>query len=146
MDGVPVSDLHHVWDGLWPYLKTSAERFPHRQPYSEGDVLARLFARRQQLWIAWDTETAKPIGGVVTEIITDDQHPDKLFLSFPLVGGERFKDWGDQLWTLIRRWGLDKGCTHASGQGRKGWMRLFGFVECGKTDDGVTMFVRRLTR
>ena len=147
VDGVPMSDLHHVWEGTWSYLERAVERFPDvPRKYSEGDILAKLFRKEMQLWLGWDMEEHRPVGGLVTEITRDTRHPGKVFLSIPLVGAEHWNVWGDDLWTLIKKWGVHHGCTHALGYGRRGWMRLYGFVECGTTDGGLPMFVRTLKR
>ena len=145
--GVPVEDLHIVWERVWPYLEKAISRFPNVPvPYTEGKVLEQLFHKKQQLWICWDIDRNAPMGGLITEIVTDEKHPDKVFLSIPLVGGEEWNKWGDVLWSLIKVWGIEKGCTHALGYGRRGWTRWYGFVECGTTDGGLPMFVRSLKR
>jgi len=147
VDGVPVSDLHVVWEDTWPFLEKAIARFPNvPRPFTEGDILQRLFAKNMQLWIGWDVDEHRPVGALVTEITKDARHPDKTFLSIPLVGAEGWNVWGDDLWSLIKAWGVSKGCTHALGYGRRGWTRLYGFVDCGTTDGGLPMFVRSLKR
>lgn len=147
VDGVLVSDLHHVWEDAWPFLEKAVARFPNLpNKYTEGDLLALLFARKMQLWIGWDTDEQRPSGALVTEITKDNRHPDKVFLSIPLVGGDNWNAWGDELWNMLKAWGREKGCTHALGYGRRGWTRLYGFVECGTTEGGLPMFVRTLKR
>lgn len=145
--GVPVEDLHIVWSRAWPYLEKAINRFPNvTEKFNEGEVLRRLFAKEFQLWICWDVDRNIPVGALTTEIITDEKHPGKTFLSIPLVGGDGWNTWGDALWSLIKAWGIEKGCTHALGYGRRGWTRLYGFVECGKTDCGLPKFVRTLVK
>lgn len=145
--GVPVEDLHIVWDRVWPILQKAVDRFPNiENKFDEGIVLKRLFRKEMQLWICWDVDQNRPVGATTTEITEDDNHPDKTFLSIPLVAGENWNAWGDNLWTLIKTWGAEKGCTHALGYGRRGWTRLYGFVECGTTKGGLPMFVRTLKR
>lgn len=145
--GVPVEDLHIVWDRVWPYLSKAIERFPDvPNKFDEGMLLKRLFSKEMQLWLCWDVDRNQPVGAATTSIETDDKHPDKTFLSIPLVGGENWNAWGDNLWTLLKVWGIEKGCTHALGYGRRGWTRLYGFVECGTIDGGLPMFVRTLKR
>lgn len=147
VDGVPVKDLHIVWEDTWPYLKKAIERFPNvPNKYTEGDLLRNILRKEMQLWVGWDTEEHRPVGALVTETIEHAEHPNKFFLSIPLVGGENWNAWGDNIWTLIKSWGMSKGCTHALGYGRKGWCRWYGFVECGKTEAGVPMYVRTLKR
>ena len=147
VDGVPISDIHHVWADTWPFIEKAIERFPNvPTPYTEGEVLRKIMRKEMQLWIGWDTEDHRPVGALVTEITNDKRHPDKVFLSIPLVGGENWNAWGDSIWTLIKRWAVHNGCTHALGYGRRGWTRLYGFVECGTTDGGLPMFVRTLKR
>ncbi len=145
--GVPVEDLHIVWDRVWPYLQKAVDRFPNVQnKYNEASVLQYLFHKEMQLWVCWDVDHNKPVGAITTEIITDEAHPNKVFMSIPLVGGENWNAWGDNLWRLLKTWGSEKGCTHALGYGRRGWTRLYGFVDCGTTKGGVPMFVRSLKR
>jgi hypothetical protein len=145
--GVPSSNLHNVWTDAWHYLNLAVERFPNvPQKYTEGEILRALFAREMQLWIGWDYERDETCGALLTEIIRDENHPDKVFLSIPLVGADNWNAWGDGLWTMLKAWGVENGCTHALGYGRRGWMRLYGFVNCGTTDGGLPMFVRTLKR
>ena len=136
-----------VWDRAWPFISKAVERFPNiPDKFTEGMVLERLFRKEFQLWVCWDTYQDEPVGALITEIISDEKHPGKVFLSIPLVGGLRWNAWGDGLWNLIKAWGIEKGCTHALGYGRRGWMRWYGFIECGTTDGGLPMFVRTLKR
>lgn len=136
-----------VWDRAWPFISKAVERFPNiPDKFTEGMVLERLFRKEFQLWVCWDTFEDKPVGALITEIISDEKHPGKVFMSIPLVGGSNWNAWGDALWSLIKGWGIEKGCTHALGYGRRGWSRWYGFVECGTTDGGLPMFVRTLKR
>lgn len=145
--GVPFSDLHQHWEDAWPYLQRAVDRFPNVPiPFNEGTVLAKLFARDMQLWIGWDIDANRISGALITEIITDARHPGKVFMSIPLVGADNWHAWGDELWNMLKAWGIENGCTHALGYGRKGWTRLYGFVDCGTTDGGLPMFVRTLKR
>ncbi len=145
--GVPAADLHGVWEDAWPYLQRAVDRFPNVPlPFTEGEVLKNLFAKDMQLWIGWDIDAARVAGALVTEITRDFRHPDKVFLSIPLVGADNWNSWGDDLWNMLKAWGVEHGCTHALGYGRRGWTRLYGFVDCGTTDGGLPMFVRSLKR
>lgn len=145
--GVPVADLHQHWEDAWPYLQRAVGRFPDVPiPYTEGEVLKGLFARDMQLWVGFDIDAARVAGALITEITRDFRHPDKVFLSIPLVGADNWNAWGDELWNMLKAWGLENGCTHALGYGRRGWTRLYGFVDCGTTDGGLPMFVRTLKR
>lgn len=145
VDGVKVEHLLYVWDDAWPYLLAAINRFPNvARPYNEATVLKALYDKRMQLWVGWNVAENKVSGAVVTEIMDDEKHPERLFLSIPLVGADHWNEWGDALWTVLKQWGKYHGCTHALGYGRKGWKRLYGFVDCGKTPDGVPMYVRTL--
>ena len=146
-EGVQARDLAHVWDDVWPYLRKAIDRFPNAElPYTEEEIVRRLFRKTMQLWIGWNVEEHRVSGALITEITHDDKHPGKVFCSVPLVGGERWNEWGDDLWNEVKKWAVEKGCTHALGYGRKGWKRLYGFDDCGTTQDGIPMFVRRLKR
>lgn len=145
--GVPVSDIHLCWEDAWPYLQRAIDRFPDVPvSFDEGEVLKSLFAKDMQLWIGWDIDAARVMGALVTEITRDFRHSDKVFLSIPLVGADKWNAWGDELWNTLKAWGVENGCTHALGYGRRGWTRLYGFVDCGTTDGGLPMFVRTLKR
>lgn len=145
VDGVKVPHLLYVWDDAWPYLDNAIKRFPNLQrPYNEAIVLQKLYEKKMQLWIGWNVPLDKTCGAVVTEILGDERHPDKTFLSIPLVGADNWNEWGDELWTMLKKWGVANGCTHALGYGRKGWKRLYGFVDCGMTPGGAPMYIRTL--
>lgn len=147
VDGVRVEHIHRVWEDVWPYLERAIARFPNvPQPYTEGDILTALMRQEMQLWIGWDAVEQRPCGALVTEITKEAKHPDKVFLSIPLVGADNWNAWGDGLWSILKEWGVAHGCTHALGYGRRGWTRLYGFVDCGTTDGGLPMFVRTLKR
>lgn len=142
-----MQNLHHIWNAAWPFLSKAIARFPDVPvPFTEGDILKSLFARKMQLWIGWNIECHEVVGSLLTEIIRDEEHSDKVFLSIPLVGADDWNAWGDDLWNMLKAWGAEHGCTHALGYGRRGWTRLYGFVECGTTDGGLPMFVRTLKR
>jgi hypothetical protein len=145
--GVPAPDLYGSWEEAWSYLGKAIARFPNVPvQYNEGDILKSLFARQMQLWVGLDIDAARITGALITEIIRDTRHPDKVFMSIPLVGADNWNKWGDELWTTLKAWGVEHGCTHALGYGRRGWTRLYGFVDCGTTDGGLPMFVRTLKR
>jgi hypothetical protein len=145
--GVPAGDIYNIWPDAWHYLNLAIERFPNVPlPFDEGTVLQKLFARDMQLWVGWDIDEARVTGALVTEITKDARHPGKVFMSIPLVGADNWNAWGDELWNMLKEWGVENGCTHALGYGRRGWTRLYGFVDCGTTDGGLPMFVRTLKR
>lgn len=146
VDGVRVEHLHRVWEDVWPYLKRAIARFPNVPQPTEGDILRALMRQDMQLWLGWDKEEQRPCGALLTEIMQDERHPGKVFMSIPLVGADNWNAWGDDLWTILKEWGVAHGCTHALGYGRRGWTRLYGFVDCGTSDNGLPMFVRTLKR
>lgn len=140
VDGVPSSDLGYVYEDCWPYLAKALARSPQTpETFTKETLLDFLLIRRGQLWIAWDTDEG--VIGAVTTLLTTKYGP---FLEVPLIGGIRFAEWGKSLLTTLDRFGLEKGCTHMIGFGRKGWMRVYGFKEFGRTDDGVLIMVREL--
>ncbi len=147
VDGVARGDLEQVWDGAWPYLLDAIKRGARlgvTKSYTEAEVYRNLMRGEQQLWIGWSYAENRVVGAVLTEIFDDDKHPGHKFLSIPLVGGEHWMEWGDTMWILLKQWGRAKGCTAALAYGRKGWSRLYGFDECGMSEDGIPVFIRRL--
>lgn len=147
VDGVARGDLEHVWDASWTYLLDAIKRgaaMGVSKPYTEAEVYRNLMRGEQQLWIGWSYGESKVVGAVLTEIFNDDKHPGHKFLSIPLVGADHWMEWGDTMWNLLKKWGAAMGCTDALAYGRKGWSRLYGFDQCGKTEDGVSVFIRRL--
>lgn len=147
VDGVARDNLEHVWEEAWPYLQWAIKRgiaMGVSKPYTEAEVYRNIMRGEQQLWIGWSYEEDRVVGAVLTEITTDSSHPGHKFLSIPLVGGEHWMNWGDSMWILLKKWGVAQGCTEALAYGRKGWSRLYGFDQIGKTEDGVPVFLRRL--
>lgn len=145
IDGVRADELDDDWDEAWPYLERAIARFPQvHGKYTETSLYRRIMRGETQLWIAWDLHEECITGAAATEIITDDKHPDKLFMAIPLVGGDKWNKWGDAMWNTLKAWGRSKGCTHALGYGRKGWQRLYGFDPVGKTEDGIMVMIRKL--
>lgn len=145
IDGVNAAMIEEDWDEAWPWLEKAIVRFPQvRQKYTEASIYRRLMRGEMQLWVAWAIREEKVIGAVVTEIVTEPKHPDKLFMAIPLVGGEQWHRWGDSMWNTLKAWGRAQNCTHVLAYGRKGWQRLYGFDEIGKTGDGILVMIRRL--
>lgn len=147
VDGVPGAELEHVWDSAWPYLERAIRRgmrMGSAKPYTEAEIYRNLMRGEQQLWIGWSYAENRLVGAVITEMFNDDKYPGHKFLSIPLIGAEHWMEWGDTMWNLLKSWGRSKGCTDALAYGRKGWARLYGFDECGTTEDGIPMFIRRL--
>ena len=145
VEGITVEDLHHVWADCWPYIKDAIDRFPQvKDKYTEEKILANLSLLKQQLWIGWSYEENRIVGAVVTEVFRDPKKTELQFCGIPLVGGDRWMEWGDSMWMLLKTWADAQGCTHMLGYGRKGWKRLYGFVDCGETEDGIPIFVRSI--
>jgi len=141
VEGVPQCNVPVIWEVAWPLLKKAIDRVPVRRPKSKRQVFSDLLAKRAQLWIAWDVEKHECAGAILTEVTTSREHPGKRFMEVPLVGGRDFRGWVFPIWRLLKEWGRANGCTHAVGYGRKGWMRLLGFDEYGKTPEGILIMV-----
>lgn len=147
VEGIPVENIDYVWDDAWPYLKRAVDRFPDLpNKYTEAIVLSRLHRKHMQLWIGYDFKADRICGALVTEIITDKRVEDGPLCSIPLVGGDDFMKWGDAIWTTLKTWAAHQGCVAMVGYGRRGWQRLYGFIECGKMEDGTPIMIRRLKR
>ena len=147
VDGIPVHHLPKVWDDVWPYLQRAINRFPDiPDKFTEDQLINSLIDRKRQLWIGFDRRNWKVCGAVITEIMTDHRVPDGPICSIPLVGGDNWMRWGDAVWTTIKAWAVHQGCVACVGYGRRGWTRLYGFTECGTTECGVPVFIRRLKR
>ena len=146
VEGIPRSNLHHVWDDAWPYLKRAIDQFPDvEKPFTEDELLADIILGKRQLWMGWSIAEDKLVGALITDISTDANYPDCKFMSIPLLGADHWMKWGDTLWNVLKSWGAQQGCTHALGYGRKGWTRLYGFTQVGKTSDGIPIFMRKLS-
>lgn len=145
VDGVTSVHVPLVWARAWPWLKKAIDRFPQiRRKITQAKLLNDLAHSRAQLWVAWDMGTNECVGALITEVTKSKKHPDKLLMEIPLVGGTEWSEWGNDIWNLIREWGLAQGCTDAVGYGRKGWQRLFGFEEYDVTQDGILIMSRSL--
>lgn len=122
-------------------LASAIERFEDIEPETEMRLLGKLLTRYAQLWIAWDLKADKLIGVVTTELM---EHDDKQCMEIPLVAGKNMRRWMTPLWRILTLWGEAQGTTHAVGYGRKGWKRLLGFEEVGRTKSGVLIMARPL--
>ncbi len=57
-------------------------------------------------------------------------YPQRKALALDWVGGERMKEWEDQLIDTMRRYANELECSHLEGYGRKGWgraLKKYGF-------------------
>lgn len=145
VDGIRADHILHIWDDAWPYLQEAVNRIPGADKiYSEAYVLSSLYKKEFQLWYAWNIPEDRVTGAVTTEILDDAEHPGMRFLHIQLCGADGWNQWGDDMWTLLKDWGVSQGCTHAIICGRKGWKRLYGFVDCGSAPDGRPLYVRSL--
>jgi predicted small secreted protein len=83
------------------------------------EILGRLLAGKQQLWLAWD-EDAKRVRGICITEIFDSARGKACNLA--LGAGRDFKSWGHLL-AAVKEVARAMGCVRLEGPGRKGWER-----------------------
>jgi len=86
------------------------------------EILARLLAGKQQLWLAWDGEAKCARGICVTEVF--DSARGKA-CNLAIIAGRDFKTWR-HLTEAIKGFARTVGCVRLEFSGRKGWERLVG--------------------
>ena len=83
------------------------------------EILERLLAGRQQLWLAWDDQLARARGICVTEIF--DSARGKA-CNLAIVAGQDFAAWR-HLTEAVKAFAREHGCNRLEASGRKGWER-----------------------
>lgn len=124
---VPVSHLPIIWPKIEGYVDKSLARDPLRR-FWPINVLECLIEGRSRLWVAFDSERDEFDGFVITEIIP---WPRAKECRAWLIGGQRLRLWQDEMRRMIEAYARAQGCTHNTGQGRKGWTRMPGYEDGG---------------
>ena len=122
------SKIDLIWPIILPWLERSMEHGP--KLYTTDDVLDLCKTNMSTLWIA--IENDKPIGMTITGI---EVYPQMQITSIRWAGGDlgagRF--WLHKMLEVLKGWAKHNGSSLLAGQGRKGWLRGYGFRDGGVT-------------
>lgn len=141
-----VTDLFTAWHRIWQLLAPAAERWEVKEPWTSAGACHAVAIQQAQIWVAWSYERRRIEGAVLSRVIDNPpMAPNNRVCECPLVGGENMAEWGGRMFAMIRAWAKAQGCDYLSGYGRRGWIRLFGFRECGKTPEGLPILVMPLS-
>lgn len=148
IEGVPSAHVTAPWRRCWDLLSRAAARFPQVRDKWTGDaMLLEIMTGKAQLWIAWSYDRRRIEGAVITRVFDKpDIAPNDKVCECPLAAGVNMSEWGAPMFAMLKAWAIEQGCDYIAGYGRKGWMRLFGFTEMGKTEDGLPILVMPLRR
>ena len=86
--------------------------------YTADDYFDAIFAKKQQLWIAWEDKHIVAV--CITEIIN---YPQSKVLNVPILAGHQIERWIGFL-AHIEAWAKSEGCTKIEMAGRKGWSKF----------------------
>ena len=147
IEGVPADKAAVPWRRCWELLERAVKRYSGPDKWTNEDLLAAVQGGQCQLWIAWSYDNRRVEGAVITRILVNPpMAPNDTVCEGVLVGGDNMAEWGPGMMGLLRAWALDQGCAWIGGPGRKGWMRAFGFVEVGRTPEGLPILAMPLRR
>lgn len=117
---VPKEYIELVWDKIESYLDGAAEYTYGR--FNVEDIKEDLFNKDQQLWIAFDDESEKVYGAVVTQILT---YPRIKSLVMHFTGGIELPKWKAPMLALLQEFARNNGCAVIESYGRDGWEKVF---------------------
>ena len=133
---VPIGHVPFIWHNIEPFVAASLKRDKVGR-FWPVDVYALLLRGQAQLWIAYDQERQEFDGFVISEIMV---WPRARECRAWLIGGRHLRLWQDEMRHKIEAYSRANGCTHNTGQGRKGWTRMPGYegngIEIVKELDG----------
>ena len=121
---VPQEAIGSVWKYLDGILKRAVDTVKDKSEVI--DILTGIYEGMYVLWVVMN-EDDKIIAAFTTRLI---QYPRRRALALDWVGGERMKEWEDQLIDTMRRYATELECSHLEGYGRKGWgraLKKYGF-------------------
>lgn len=148
IEGVPdARSVFVAWRRAWELLGPAVDRFPVETPWTSAAACHAAAIGDAQLWIAYSWQRRRIEGAVFGRILNGpDLAPNNRVYECPLVGGEHMSEWGGRMFGMIRDWATAQGCDYLTGFGRRGWIKLFGFQEFGKTKDGLPVLALPLKR
>ena len=124
---VPLWHLLSVWPQIERFVARTLKRDPLRR-FELGDVFGLVASGKSKLWTAFDRERDEFDGFVVTDIIV---WPRAQECRAWLIGGQHLRLWQDEMRHMIEAYARAQGCTHVTGSGRKGWLRMPGYEDVG---------------
>ncbi len=121
---VPPEAVGQIWKEVERVLKKSVATVKDKAEMI--DILDGIFDNTYVLWVVMD-EDDSIVAAFTTRLLI---YPQRKALALDWVGGERMKEWEDQLIDTMRRYANELGCSHLEGYGRKGWgraLKKYGF-------------------
>jgi hypothetical protein len=142
IEGVPADKAMVPWRRCWELLKRAVDRYQGEDKWTEESLLYEVLTGGCQLWIAWDYGEGRIEGAIITRLVLHPPiAPNDKICEVCLIGGNKGMQWLPGMLELLKAWGIDQACTYLGGPARKGWKRALGFVEVGKTEDGLPILV-----
>ncbi len=114
---VPPEAVGQIWKEVERVLKKSVATVKDKAEMI--DILDGIFDNTYVLWVVMD-EDDSIVAAFTTRLLV---YPQRKALALDWVGGERMKEWEDQLIDTMRRYANELECSHLEGYGRKGWGR-----------------------
>ena len=121
---IPRNAVGLLWQDVEGFIKKGLER--GIKTHEPADLLDMCLNGLANLWVAADEE--KAYGAGVATLI---QYPRCKGIHVISVGGEKGKEWIDQLIKSVDEFGKHNGCKYITSTGRKGWMRRWGCKPTG---------------
>lgn len=115
---VPAEYAVEMWPKVRGYIDSATKRTNGR--YEPEDVLYEVLDGKLLLWAAIKDAEVK---GVATTRFME--YPRKKTLMVPFLAGEDFKEWGEDMLSVLKKWAADNGCDTLEASGRPGWAKVF---------------------
>ena len=117
---VPHGQIGFMVPGLMANLQTS--EMWTRGRATVDDILAFLLSKQMVLWVAFEPDTKKIVGHIISEV---KQYPQQKMLVLQYIAAEphRMKDVEDVVHATLEAYAKDMGCAGIEAFGRPGWGR-----------------------
>lgn len=106
-----------AWPLILPWVTEALTK--GRADETPDEILARLLAGKQQLWLAWDEDAQRALGICITEVFDSARGRT---CNLAILAGTDFKRW-QHLVDAVKEVARGMGCVRLEMSARKGWER-----------------------
>lgn len=112
---IPKEEISRVWEDAAVFIDEGWAKAPDH--YRSIDILDLILKDVEQLWGAFDDDL-RMISAFTTRV---DEYPLARRLVVSCLAGERFGDWYEDVFEILKSFAKDQGCAYIQMSGRRGW-------------------------